>query len=50
MLKKIGNIGSLISADLTDFIKNDPEPQWQVVYGTPKHGLSKHPVKKWESV
>ena len=33
MLKKIGNVGSLISADLTDFIKNDPEPQWQVVYG-----------------
>ena len=50
MLKKIGNIGSLISADLTDFIKNYPEPQWQVVYGTPKHGLSKHPFKKWENV
>jgi len=50
MLKKIGNVGSLISADLTDFIKNYPEPQWQVVYGTPKHGLSKHPFKKWENV
>ena len=41
MLKKIGNISSLISADLTNFIKNDPDPQ---------HGLSKHPFKKWESV